>query len=369
MVRLVDEFRDPSKLKPLLAKISEIADRSYSFMEVCGTHTVSISRFGIRSAVPEDIKLLSGPGCPVCVTSQENIDKAIVLAENPDIILTTFGDMMKVPGTKSSLSKERARGNDIRICYSTREALSIAEQNPNKEVVFYGVGFETTAPTIAFSILEAKKKNLRNYSVFPAHKLIPPALRALLESGEVKLDGFILPGHVSVIIGSDAYLFLADEYGVPGVVSGFEPLDVLQTIKLLIEQHQTGNISIENQYKRTVTREGNKQGLAAMDEVFEVADAVWRGIGTIPDSGLFINQKYEDFDASKKFELQVENSREPKGCSCGEVLRGVTIPTECRLFGRACTPERPIGPCMVSSEGACAAYYRYEQYTVAGEKT
>lgn len=362
MVRLIDEFRNPVLLRSLIERISQYRDRDYTFMEVCGTHTVAISRFGIRSAVPKNIKLLSGPGCPVCVTSQEDIDKAIELASQPGVIFTTFGDMMKVPGTKSSLAKKKAEGADIRVCYSTREALQIAEENPNKEVVFYGVGFETTAPTVAFAILEAKSRGLKNFSVFSAHKQVPPALRALLDSGEIKLDGFILPGHVSAVIGLKAYQFLESEYSMPGVVSGFEPLDVLQTVEMLIKQVNEGRAEIENQYKRTVTYEGNIHAQRAMEEVFEVSDADWRGIGTIPKSGLSISQKYEDFDASKRFEINVERSIEPPNCSCGDVLRGVKIPFECKLFGKTCTPEHPVGPCMVSSEGACAAYYRYDQY-------
>lgn len=362
MVRLIDEFRDPELLRGLIDRISNYTDRPYTFMEVCGTHTVSISRFGIRSAVPKNIKLLSGPGCPVCVTSQEDIDKAIVLADKPGVIFTTFGDMMKVPGTKSSLARKKAEGADIRVCYSTREALQIAEQNPDKDVVFYGVGFETTAPTVAFAILEAKKRNIKNFYVFSAHKLVPPALRALLDSEELKLDGFILPGHVSVVIGLKAYQFLADEYRMPGVVSGFEPIDVLQTIEMLIKQIKEGRAEIENQYRRTVTYEGNIYAQQAMEEVFEVCDAEWRGIGIIPESGLAINEKYAYFDASKKFEIEVGRSIEPPNCSCGDILRGVKIPFECKLFGKSCTPEHPVGPCMVSSEGACAAYYRYDQY-------
>lgn len=365
MVRLIDEFRRPELLMPLLERIRQFGDRDYAFMEVCGTHTVSISRFGIRNAVPQNIRLLSGPGCPVCVTSQEDIDKAIELAALPDVILTTFGDMMKVPGTRSSLAKEKAKGADIRVCYSTREALEIAEQNPSKEVVFYGVGFETTAPTVAFSILEAKKRNIKNYSVFSVHKLVPPALRALIDSGEVKLDGFILPGHVSVVIGLKAYQFLVDEYQMPGVVSGFEPLDILQTIEMLLKQVKSGQPKIENQYRRTVTYEGNIHAQKAMEEVFKVVDAEWRGIGTIPGSGLAINEKYEEFDAAKKFTVKADYSIEPPNCSCGDVLRGVKLPFDCKLFGKGCTPEHPVGPCMVSSEGACAAYYRYERYIKA----
>lgn len=362
MVRLISEFRDSARLKPTLDAIHKISDRPLSFMEVCGTHTVSISRFGIRSAMPSSLKLLSGPGCPVCVTSQEDVDKAILLAETKNVILTTFGDMMKVPGSKSSLALAKAKGKNVQICYSTIEALKIAEENPEKSVVFYGVGFETTAPTIAFSILEAKRKNISNYSVFSVHKTVPPALKALLDLGETKIDGFILPGHVSVVIGTNAYSSLPEKYGVAGVVAGFEPLDVLQAILLLIRQVRSGKPEIENQYKRTVTAEGNLHAQAAMREVFEASDAYWRGIGIIPGSGLAINANYSKFDASKLFDLEVQSVPEPSSCACGEILRGVKLPFDCKLFGKSCTPDNPIGPCMVSSEGSCAAYYKYEQH-------
>lgn len=367
MVRLIEEFRNPELLRPVLERISQHTGRPYTLMEVCGTHTVSISRFGIRSALPENLKLLSGPGCPVCVTSQRDIDTAIELSRIPGVILATFGDMMKVPGTRSSLAREKAKGADIRVCYSTKDALEIAEKNPDKSVVFYGVGFETTAPTIALSLIEAKKRNIKNYYVFSSHKLVPPALKALLESGEVKIEGFILPGHVSVVIGLKAYEFLATEYGVPGVISGFEPLDILISIDMLVNQINSGQARIENQYKRTVSYEGNLLAQEYMEQVFEVCDAEWRGIGVIPESGLRLKEEYADFDAARNFEVNVEKSFEPPNCSCGEVLRGAKTPFDCALFGKSCTPEKPVGPCMVSSEGACAAYYRYERYSRAGE--
>lgn len=366
MVRLIDEFRDSRALVAVLREIEALVDRPINLMEVCGTHTVSISRFGIRSAVPEDLTLLSGPGCPVCVTSQEDIDKAMALASLPGVIFTTFGDMMKVPGTHGSLALMKAKGADIRICYSTLDALKIAEENPDREVVFYGVGFETTAPTVALAMIEARARNIRNFSVFSAHKTVPMALRALLDSGEVRIDGFILPGHVSIVTGTRAYEFLATEYRVPGVVTGFEPLDVLLGVRMLARQVVDGVARIENEYTRVVTEEGNRLAQEAIAEVFEPSDAYWRGIGVIPKSGLAIRDAYAEFDAARRFEIPPTDSREPRGCSCGDILRGVKLPFDCALFGRGCTPEHPIGPCMVSSEGACAAYYRYEQYAAQG---
>ncbi len=329
-------------------------------MEVCGTHTVAISRFGIRRALPRNITLLSGPGCPVCVTPNEEIDWAIVLSQQKDVVLATFGDMMKVPGSFSSLSKEKANGAEIKVCYSTLDALEIAEKNPNKKVVFFGVGFETTAPSVAHSIISARKKNLKNYFVYSAHKTVPEALRALANSDELKLEGFILPGHVSSIIGSRPYEFIPVETGLACVISGFEPIDILSSLLCLIRQVNTKNFHVENNYRRVVKREGNKVALNIMNEVFEVSDSNWRGIGVIPGSGLKINEKYADYDAQKIFKIDVEPAKEAKGCRCGDVLRGILFPYQCPLFGRTCTPENPVGPCMVSSEGSCAAYYRYE---------
>ncbi len=330
-------------------------------MEVCGTHTVAISRFGIRRALPKNITLLSGPGCPVCVTPNEEIDWAIALSQQKDVVLATFGDMMKVPGSSSSLSKEKANGADIKVCYSTLDALQIAEKNPEKKVVFFGVGFETTAPSVAHSIISAQKKNLKNYFVYSAHKTVPEALRALANLGELKLEGFILPGHVSSIIGSEPYEFIPAETGLACVISGFEPIDILDSLLCLIKQVNNNNPQVENNYRRVVKKEGNKVALSVMREVFEVADSNWRGIGVIPGTGLKINERFADFDAQKAFaKIEVEPTKEAKGCRCGDVLRGVLFPYQCPLFARGCTPESPVGPCMVSSEGSCAAYYRYE---------
>lgn len=363
MIRYISEFRDGDRSKKLLEAIFRVSKKPVSLMEVCGTHTVAISRFGLRNALPETITLISGPGCPVCVTANSDIDIAIVLAQKEDVIFTTFGDMMKVPGSYSSLAKEKAAGSDIRVCYSTLDALKIAEENPEKKVVFFGVGFETTTPTIAMSLVEAKRRKLPNYFVFSAHKLVPPAMKALLDLGEVKLDGFICPGHVSAIIGTRPYEFVARDYKIPCVVTGFEPVDVLNSILMLVKQAEEGVAKVENEYSRTVRTDGNPIALKVMEEVFEVSDSNWRGIGVIPGSGLKLGPSYLDFDAAKFIDpREIPPTKEPVGCQCGEILRGVKFPYECRLFGKACTPEEPVGPCMVSSEGACAAYYRYGNY-------
>ncbi len=354
----LSEYRDSSIARKIIEAINSASKKKINLMEVCGTHTVAISKSGIREMLPSSVTLLSGPGCPVCVTPNCDLDKAIALAHLPDVILITFGDMMKVPGSYSSLSKEKAKGYDIRIVYSTLDALKIAEENPNKKVIFFGVGFETTSPTIALSIVEAKMRNLKNYSVLARHKTVPPAMAALLSLGEVKIDGFICPGHVSTIIGSIPYEFIA-ENGIPCVISGFEPLDILQSILMLIKQIENGKAEVEIEYKRSVRPEGNLNAIKIMEEVFEPSDTDWRGIGVIPGSGLKLKDKYESFDADKNFEVEVPPTKDTKGCSCGEILRGVKFPYDCSLFGRVCTPENPVGPCMVSSEGSCAAYYRY----------
>lgn len=356
----LDEYRNAKLAKKLIDKINSEVKTPLNLMEVCGTHTMAISKSGIRGALDKKLTLLSGPGCPVCVTSGEDIDKAIYLASLPESILVTFGDMMNVPGTSSSLSQEKSKGADIYIVYSPLDALEIAENNPSKRVVFLGVGFETTAPTVALSIIEAKKNNLKNYFVFSAHKLIPPAMEALLALGEVKIDGFICPGHVSVIIGAQPYETIAQDFSIPCVVSGFEPLDILQSIYMLVHQKSDHRAEVEIQYTRGVSKKGNKKAQQIMSQVFDIADARWRGLGAIANSGLKLNPVWADFDAEQVFDIRMPSTREPKGCSCGEVLRGVKLPYQCKLFGKACIPENPIGPCMVSSEGACAAYFKYD---------
>lgn len=357
----MEEYRDPAISAALVERIKKHVSKDIRLMEVCGTHTMSIFRSGIRSLLPGTISLLSGPGCPVCVTAQHEIDAFIELAGIEDVIVTTFGDLIRVPGTRSSLQNERAGGGDIRIVYSTFDALEIAKKNPQKRVVFLGVGFETTAPTIAASIVAAKQMGIENYSVFSVHKLVPPALVALMKTGNVKVDGFILPGHVSVIIGERAYLPLVEEYAVPCAIAGFEPVDILQAIFMLAQQIENGDARLENGYRRAVTFSGNEKAQKILLDIFETVDAVWRGIGVIPESGLAIREAFSAFDAQKIFEIHVPEAKEPRGCACGEILTGVKTPPECALYRKVCTPEDPVGACMVSSEGTCAAYYRYHE--------
>jgi len=327
-------------------------------MAVCGTHTVAICRKGIKNIIPKNMKLISGPGCPVCVTPVSYIDHIIALSREKNFIVTTFGDMIRVPGSTSSLEKEKANGADIRIVYSTIDALNVARNNPKKNVVFMGVGFETTSPTIASVILKAKEEKINNFSILCVAKIMPPAMKSLLDAEEVNIDGFICPGHVSAIIGSKPYGFIASQYNIPCVISGFEPLDILQTIFMLVKQIEKNEAKVEIQYKRIVKPEGNKIALEKINRVFKIVDSEWRGMGKIPLSGLEIRDKYEQFNA-RKFGISVERPKEISGCRCGEVLRGVIIPPECPLFGKICTPEDPKGACMVSSEGTCAAYYKY----------
>ncbi len=355
----IDEYRDAEISQNLIQKIKSISQKEVRFMEVCGTHTVSIFRSGIRSVLPPTISLLSGPGCPVCVTDQAEIDAFIELARIDDVIVTTFGDLMRVPGTRSSLQKESAAGRDIRVVYSTFDALEIAKKNPAKKVVFLGVGFETTAPTIAAAILSAAQAGVENFSVISAHKLVPPALEALMTAADVNIDGFILPGHVSVIIGLDAYRPFFDRYQIPCVVAGFEPTDILQGISVLVEMLESKRPALDNAYPRAVSAEGNTKAQQILTEIFEPVDAYWRGIGMIPLSGLKIRQKYADHDAQQIFDVQVPDAKTPHGCACGEILIGTKIPPECALYKKACTPMDPVGPCMVSTEGTCAAYYKY----------
>ncbi len=355
----IDEYRDSEISQQLIEKIKSSSKKDVRLMEVCGTHTVSIFRSGIRSMLPRTVSLLSGPGCPVCVTDQAEVDAFIELARVDDVIITTFGDLMRVPGTRSSLQKESAGGRDIRVVYSTFDALEIARKNPAKKVVFLGVGFETTAPTIAAAILSAAQEGVKNFSVISAHKLVPPALQALMASADARIDGFILPGHVSVIIGLNAYRPFFDQYQIPCVVAGFEPIDILQAIFMLVQMLESGSPALDNAYPRAVTREGNTKAQQILDEIFEPADAGWRGIGVIPQSGLKIREKYAAHDAQKLFDVEVPDAKAPKGCACGEILIGTKTPPQCALYKKVCTPMEPVGPCMVSTEGTCAAYYRY----------
>jgi len=358
-LKYLDEYRNPVIAKKLVASIGAISTSEVRLMEVCGTHTVAIFRSGIRDMLPENISLLSGPGCPVCVTPNEDIDLALAIAGQEDIILTTFGDMIRVPGSSSSLENERAQGADIRVVYSSLDALEIARRTAQKRVVLFGIGFETTAPTIASAVLSARKKSIHNFSVLVAHKLIPPAMKALLDAEEVRIDGFLCPGHVSTIIGSRPYEFIPQNYRVPCVISGFEPLDILQSILLMVQQIESEEARVEVGYRRAVRPEGNVTALRMLEEVFEVSDVRWRGLGMVPRSGLAFREKYRQFDAQSVFDISVSPGNEPEGCLCGEILRGAKTPPDCVLFGKACTPEKPVGPCMVSSEGTCAAYFRY----------
>ena len=357
----LEEYRDPEISRKIIEQIKKESQKNIRLMEVCGTHTVSIFRNGIRSLLPQTISLLSGPGCPVCVTAQNEIDAFVELAQREDVIITTFGDLIRVPGADSSLQSEKAKGRDIRIVYSTFDALEIAKKNPDKHVVFLGIGFETTAPTIAASIKAAQDLNLKNYFVISAHKLLPPALFALAENQNINIDGFILPGHVSVVIGVKAYIPFFEKYNIPGVVAGFEPIDILQAIHMLVRQIEGNVPKIENGYKRAVSFDGNPKAQSIMDLVFEPADAAWRGIGIIPSSGFKIRKEFEAFDAQNVFDIKLKESKEPKGCACGEILIGLKIPPQCLLYQKKCTPMHPVGPCMVSSEGTCAAYYRYHE--------
>ncbi len=361
-MKYLDEYRDPQLAKSLLERLQRLSSaggRTYKLMEICGTHTVAIFRLGLRQLLPQSIRLISGPGCPVCVTANEDIDRAIWLAQQPGVIITTFGDLVRVPGSASSLNAERSKGADVRIVYASFDALQIARDNPNRQVVFLGIGFETTAPTVAAAVKQAAVERLNNFTVFSAHKLLPPAMRALLEAEDLALDGFLCPGHVSTIIGATAYEEVVARYHIPCVVTGFEPLDLLQGIFLLVEQLENGKAEVINQYRRAVNWEGNIAARRLMSDVFEPADSTWRGLGAIPGSGLRVGTEWERYDATKRFSMPDIQVKEHAGCRCGEVLRGVMTPPECGLFRKVCTPQYPMGPCMVSSEGTCGAYYRY----------
>ena len=355
----VEGYRDADIARRLAERICGTSRKKIRIMEVCGTHTVSIFRSGIRSLLPETISLLSGPGCPVCVTAQGEIDAFIALAREKDVIVATFGDLIRVPGSGSSLQRERAAGADVRIVYSAVDALKLARENPQKKVVFLGVGFETTAPTIAATIASARQMKVKNFSVMPANKIVPPALMALMADRTPKIDGFILPGHVAVIIGMDAFEPFFKTYRIPCAAAGFEPIDLLQAILSLVKQIETKRPRLENAYPRVVTTAGNPKARKIMETIFEIKDAKWRGLGTIKASGLYIREAYADFDALRLFKPDLPDVKEIAGCACGEILTGAKIPPQCPLYKKLCTPMNPTGPCMVSSEGTCAAYYRY----------
>jgi hydrogenase expression/formation protein HypD len=362
-LKYLDEYRDPQLARSLLETLQRrgASGRTYKLMEICGTHTVAIFRLGLRQLLPPTIQLISGPGCPVCVTANEDIDRAIWLARQPQVIITTFGDLVRVPGSASSLNMERSKGADVRMVYASFDALQIARDNPDHQVVFLGIGFETTAPTVAAAIKQAGTEGLANFSVLSAHKLLPPAMTALLEAEDLRLDGFLCPGHVSTIIGAVAYEEVVARYHIPCVVTGFEPLDLLQGITLLVDQLENGKAEVINQYRRAVKWEGNVAAMRLMSEIFEPADTTWRGLGLIPQSGLKVRREWEKYDATRRFAMPIIQVKEHPGCRCGEVLRGVMTPPECGLFRKVCTPQNPLGPCMVSSEGTCGAYHRYHE--------
>jgi hydrogenase expression/formation protein HypD len=358
-MKYITEYRDKALVQSLVTRIKQVSKKEIALMEVCGGHTMAIHKFGIPALLPANIRLLSGPGCPVCVTDRKYIDHAVALCRLNDVIITTYGDLIRVPGSSSTLDNEKAKGADIRIVYSSLDALKIAEENPTKKVVFLGIGFETTAPGSAAAIVNAAEKKLNNFYLLSSHKIMPPAMGALITEG-VKIDGYISPGHVSVITGVDIYKFIPEKFGLGCVVAGFEPVDILQSILMLVMQAESNEPKVEIQYKRAVKPEGNLKAKALLDEVFELCDDWWRGFGVIPMSGMKLKSKYSKFDATT-INVDIELTIEDKGCLCGEILKGLKTPKECKLFAKACTPENPVGACMVSSEGSCAAYYKYSR--------
>jgi hydrogenase expression/formation protein HypD len=360
-MRFVDEYRDPAAARALVARITELAgDDSFKFMEVCGGHTHTIYRHGIEHVLPRNVELVHGPGCPVCVIPMGRVDDAIAVAETPEVIFTSFGDMMRVPGGNGNLLEAKARGADVRFVYSPLDALRIAVENPDRQVVFFAVGFETTAPSTAVTLLKARDDDVRNFSVFSNHVTIVPPIKAILESPDLRLDGFLGPGHVSTVIGNHPYRFVPKQYGLPIVTAGFEPLDILQAIVMLLTQIREGRCEVENQYTRIVRDEGNPRALRMLAEAFELRPHFeWRGLGFISQSALKLRPEFAPWDAELRYSVPGVRVADPKACQCGEVLKGVIKPWECKVFGTACTPETPIGTCMVSSEGACAAYYNF----------
>jgi len=363
-MKYIDEYRNPDLVRSLLDAVSSLAagiGREVSLMEICGTHTHAIGRYGIRRLLPKNLRLISGPGCPVCVTSVADVDRALYLTGLPDVMFATFGDMLRVPGTGGeSLQRLRASGADVRIISSAADAVRFAVENPVRQVVLMGIGFETTAPTVAAAVLSARRRCVGNFSVFSVHKTVPQAIRALIEDRLLKIDGFICPGHVSIITGVEAYRMIP-QAGRAAVITGFEPADIAEGILMILRQIAEGRFEVANQYTRGVKEQGNPRARDVMAEVFEPGDADWRGLGVIPGSGLRIRREYEGFDALRRFALPEIRSVEFKGCRCGEILRGVMSPDECNLFMKTCTPANPAGPCMVSGEGTCAAYYKYEK--------
>ncbi|MCF6092741.1 hydrogenase formation protein HypD [Microaerobacter geothermalis] len=365
MIQILDQFSNPDLSRKLLDKVKNLAEtfiekhgRKPVIMEVCGSHTMALARSGIKQALRDYVKLVSGPGCPVCVTDQKSIDAMIQLAQGDGRIICTFGDMIRVPGSNGSLLDAKSEGKDIRVVYSPSDSVRIAEKNPDKEVIFLGIGFETTIPSLGIALKEANEKGLEKYSMWVTTKLVEPILRVLLEAQEVKLDGFLLPGHVSIVLGKHSYHYLVDEYGVPGTICGFEPVGVLGGIYKLIAMLLDERVEIENYHTHVVTHSGNSFAQEIMKTYFKECDEWWRGLGVIPNSGLDIRKEFAHLDAKKKFNVHVGEPRKTK-CRCGDILRGLAVPEDCVLYGKACTPSKPIGPCMVSSEGTCAAHYQY----------
>lgn len=366
-MKYIDEYRDPLAAKSYLHEIRKITTRPWMIMEICGGQTHSIVKYGLDELLPKEITLVHGPGCPVCVTPLEQIDKAIEIASKPGVIFCTFGDMLRVPGSKRDLLMVKAEGGDVRMVYSPLDALKCAKANPDKEIVFFAVGFETTAPANAMALFQASRENVSNFSLLTSHVLVPPAMEAILSSKENRVQGFLAAGHVCAIMGYEEYLPISLKYQVPMVVTGFEPLDLLEGIYFCIRQLESGEAKVENQYSRAVQREGNRPAQLMIEEVFEVIARKWRGIGEIPQSGLGIRKKYHRWDAEKKFNLEDQSVSEPAECVSGQILRGIRKPMECPAFGGRCTPEHPLGATMVSTEGACAAYYRYRAREIREE--
>ena len=361
-MKFMDEYRDPVAAQRLVAAIRGLVTRPWTLMEVCGGQTHAILRYGLDELLPDGVTLLHGPGCPVCVTPLEKIDRAIALASRPEVIFTSFGDMLRVPGTDRDLLSVKAAGGDVRIVYSPLDALAIARQHPDKQVVFFAVGFETTAPGNAMAVYQARRSGVANFSVLVSHVLVPPALEAILSSPECRVQGFLAAGHVCAVMGYTEYFPIAAKYKVPIVVTGFEPLDLLQGIYLCLEQLESGRYEVQNQYARVVSEAGNRPAQQIVSEVFRVVRRAWRGMGEIPESGLGLSEEYRAFDAEERFDLSAVGPRpEPEDCISGLVLQGLKKPPECGAFGTRCTPERPMGATMVSSEGACAAYFRHRR--------
>ncbi len=366
-MKFVDEFRDPEKARQLQGRIAELMarlrpgrSRPLQIMEFCGGHTHTLFRYGIEQMLPEGLEMVHGPGCPVCVLPMGRVDDCVALAERPDVIFTTFGDAMRVPGSRKSLLQAKAEGADVRMVYSPLDALELARRHPERQVIFFALGFETTMPSTALTVQQAKAEGIRNFSLFCNHITTVPTIKAVLDSPDMQIDAFLAPGHVSMVVGEQPFQFIARDYGKPIVITGFEPLDILQSIYLVLKQLAEGRCAVENQYRRIVPKDGNAPGLQAIAEVFELREFFeWRGLGSIDHSGVRMREAYAEFDAERKFRIPNLKIADPKSCQCGEVVKGVIRPWECKVFGDACTPQQPLGALMVSSEGACAAYYRF----------